>query len=70
LFDSLVFGVPIIRNTSGWIQNLVSNKNIGYNVHFGASESMKNAIEISLSDSKEHSLKSKNSRSLAIQSLS
>jgi glycosyltransferase involved in cell wall biosynthesis len=70
LFDSLVFGVPIIQNTSGWIQSLVLNKNIGYNVRFGHSESMKNAIERSLCDSKEHSLKSKNARTLAIQSLS
>ena len=70
LFDSLVFGVPIIQNTSGWIQELVLSKEIGYNVHFGVSESMKNAIEFSVSNSKEHFLKSKNAQKLAIQSLS
>jgi glycosyltransferase involved in cell wall biosynthesis len=49
-FDSLVFGVPIIHNTKGWILEEVNKSNCGYNVLPNNSFSMKKIIETSIYD--------------------
>ncbi len=68
-FDSLIFGVPVIQNTNGWIREIVISEGIGYNVNPDDVNAMSDAIEGILnhdSTTKEMALKAKN---LAIKSL-
>jgi glycosyltransferase involved in cell wall biosynthesis len=50
MFDSLAAGVPIIQNTTGWIECLVNEREIGINVKPNNSLSMANAIRMFISD--------------------
>ncbi len=50
MFDSLAAGVPIIQNTTGWIECLVNERKIGINVKPNNSLSMAEAISKFITD--------------------
>lgn len=69
LFDSLVFGVPIIHNTQGWIKELVAKSVIGYNVVPNSSESMSDIIKRSIDNKELHGLMRDNAKQMALKSM-
>lgn len=69
LFDSLVFGVPIIHNTHGWIKELVLKSEIGYNVVANSSESMSDVIKRSIAEKEMHILMRDNALQIALNEM-
>ena len=68
-FDSLTFGVAVIQNTNGWIQEIVYSEGIGYNVISGDISSMSKAIENALHNRLITKEMGQRAKILAIESL-
>ena len=68
-FDSLTFGVAVIQNTNGWIQEIVNSEGIGYNVISGDISSMSKAIENALHNRLITKEMGQRAKILAIESL-
>ena len=68
-FDSLTFGVAVIQNTNGWIQEIVNSEGIGYNVISGDISTMSKAIENALHNRLITKEMGQRAKILAIESL-
>ena len=68
-FDSLTFGVAVIQNTNGWIQEILYSEGIGYNVISGDISSMSKAIENALHNRLITKEMGQRAKILAIESL-